>query len=417
MEYKITINKKSVLFFALICCITSFFGTNYLFSNIYTYDFMVLSSLFISIFAFFLFGIKITKSYYRYANIIVCVMWVAGIIKASVFNLPISVILKESCYTIVPLLVYFSYKPLFVSKKDLVSFLRFLLIAGLMCNAVSIIEMCFALHNVDVLNLNVFAKLRNGTPRFAIGETVVITSFLLSCCFVLDKDVAIKKKLIHYINICLTVINLVWIIKTRSLDLYLLATLVMIPVLNNRIKKSVRIVFGFAVIVILLTILFSDFVPLLNSFVDSDYGIQIRFSMISYYLNYFKNHWLFGAGFISANPLYTTHAIVSGPFGRYYVSDVGVIGLMFTHGVIGLIWLIMWFVEGFKLIIRSKESVPTYYNLFTKLLWFFLLFSCINLILTNTPRIPYIVIGMLLFEYGHLFSEPNSNDNGRLRYN
>ena len=268
--------------------------------------------------------------------------------------------------------------------------------------------MIFALRGIDILHMDVFGKLRNGTPRFTIGETVIVISFLLSISVLVDADFSKNRKGIYLINITLTLINLLWIIKTRTLDLYLLATVLMIPVLNKRAKKRIRILLGFVVVGILAFVMMSDFIPALNTLIDNDYGIQMRFSMISYYLDYFRNHWLFGAGYISANPNYSTYSIVAGPFGRYYTSDVGVVGLMFKSGIIGLIWLISWFARGVKTLRESYNNTPTYYNLLMKLFLLFLLFSCINLIMTDTPRFPYIALGMLLFESNKLFSSQRS---------
>ena len=84
---------------------------------------------------------------------------------------------------------------------------------------------------------------------------------------------------------------------------------------------------------------------------------------------------------------------------------------MFRSGIIGLAWLVSWFLGGIKTVIRSHNNVPTYYDMLMKLFLLFLLFSCINLILTDTPRFPYIALGMLLFESVNLFSVQNPQPN------
>lgn len=408
MDMHLKIGKKSLSFSLLMMCITAVYGANYWFSNIYTNDFMVLSALILSVIIFLIFGCRIIRSEFRAAIALNLVMWVAGIIRAMGYGLPFTIILKESCYSIVPLLIYFAFRPLIKSVKDLNGFLHIVLWAGIICNIVAIVEMFFALRGIDILRMNVFSKLRNGTPRFTIGETVIVISFLLSVSILLDKDIPRNRKGIYYINIALTLINLLWIIKTRTLDLYLLATVLMIPVLNKRAKKRIRVLLGFVVVGILAFVLLSDFIPALNTLIDNDYGIQMRFYMINYYLDYFKSHWLFGAGYISSNPYYSTYSIVAGPFGRYYTSDVGVIGLMFRSGIIGIAWLVSWFLGGIKTVKRSHNNVPTYYDMLIKLFLLFLLFSCINLILTDAPRFPYIALGMLLFESVNLFSVQNT---------
>ena len=148
MNRGLKIGKKSVAFFLLMICITAVFGANYWFSNIYTNDFMVLSSLIVSVVVFLLFGCKLSKSEYRITIALNLVMWISGIIRAMGYGLPFTIILKESCYTIVPLLIYFAFRPLIKSVKDLNRFLHIVFLAGIICNIAAIVEMFFALRGV-----------------------------------------------------------------------------------------------------------------------------------------------------------------------------------------------------------------------------------------------------------------------------
>ena len=409
MDRRYTINRKSIWFFLLMLCVTAFYGANYFFSSLYTYDFMALTSLVLSTFIFILKGCKIEKSHYKSSNILLFFMWITGIIAATGYGLPVTVILKESLYTIVPLMMYLAFRPSIKSRKDISKLLHIISMTGMICNLVAFIEMAFALNGLDVLKINVFEKLRNGTPRFIIGETIITISFFWSCSVVTNRKFSMNKRLLHLCNIILTVINLQWIIKTRTYSLYLVATVLMIPVLNTGMKKRIRLFAGILVVGILAVVLLSNFVPSINAIIDNDYGIQMRFSMITYYLDYFKKHWLFGAGYVSANPYYSTYSIVAGPLGRYYTSDVGVIGLMFRNGIIGVAWLISWFYTSIKIIRDNINKMPGHYGLLIKLLIVFLLFSCINLILTDSPRFPYIALGMILVESSCLFENAQGN--------
>ena len=396
---------KSIYFLLLVISITAVFGANYWFSNLYSNDFMVMSSLGISIIIFIASGCRISSSKYKTPITLSLFMWLSGVLVALGYGLPVSVILKESSYTIAPIFIYLAFHPLIKNRNDVLELTHILSISGLICNIVAIIEMFFALRGIDILRMNVFERMRNGTPRFIIGETIITISFFLSCSILLDRQIPKSRKRLHIINIVLTSLNLFWIIKTRSLSLYMLATVLMVPVINKRTKRRIRIFFGVLVIAILIYILVSDFVPTANSIIGSDYGIQMRFAMISYYWQYFKDHWLFGAGYISANPYYSTYSIISGPNGRFYTSDVGVIGLMFRNGVIGLAWLITWFGSNLKIIKENSQKVPFYFDMWLKLMILFWLFSCINLILTDTPRFPYIALGMLIVESSYLLKK------------
>lgn len=398
MNRRLVIKKKNISFLLLMLCITAVYGTNYWFIKLYTYDFMLLASLILSIIIFIFNGIKIEKTKYKTTIILAVLMWISGIIVAQGYGLPITMILKESLYTITPFILYLAFRPMIKSMKDVSLFLRIVSITGIICNLFSFVEMFLALKGFDFLHIGVFEKLRNGTPRFAIGETIIVLSFLISCSIVTNKEETRSRRLCHMFNIFITMINLVWIIKTRTLSLYLLATILMIPILKKDIKKYIKLPITLLVIIVVVLISLQYFIPLLNNLIENDYGIQIRFSTIEYYLDYFKQHWLFGAGYISSNPYYSTYSIIVGPFGRYYPSDVGVIGLMFRSGIIGLIWLISWFYSSLRIIRDNTNKIPAYYDLLMKLFVVFLLFSCINLILTDAPRFPYITLGMLICE-------------------
>lgn len=43
MNRRLVIKKKSIMFFMLMLCVTAFYGTNYWYTNIYIYDFMILT--------------------------------------------------------------------------------------------------------------------------------------------------------------------------------------------------------------------------------------------------------------------------------------------------------------------------------------------------------------------------------------
>lgn len=413
MNRRILIEKKSILFFLLMLCFTAVYGTNYWFSGLYINDFMVVTSLVLSLFTFIYVRFKILHSNYKLVILLTLIMWISGIMVASKYELPFSVILKESLYTIVPLMVYFAFRPLLRTAQSVSLFLKSILVSGFLSNIFALVSMSFALNGIDLLRMNVFDKVRNGLPRFTIAETVVVLGFFISCSILANKQSSINKKILHIINILLTVINLFWIMKTRTLSLYILATLFMIPFFKKGITKSKKVLSGILVLSTLLFVLFSYFIPSLNSLIDSDYGVQVRFSMINYYLDFFKEHWLFGSGYISANPYYSTYYIVAGPYGRFYTSDVGVIGLMFKNGIIGLMWLATLFYSSIKIIRNNTKWVPNYYDMLMKLFVVFLIFSCINLILTDTPRFPYIAFVMLIIDSSYVFRNVPKNDNSR----
>lgn len=410
MNRRLVIKKKSIMFFMLMLCVTAFYGTNYWYTNIYIYDFMIITSCLLSIIVFVCNGIRIDKTYYKGTIILSIVMWFSGLIAAQGKGLPAIVIFKESLYTITPIMIFLAFRPMIKSIKDTSLFLRTISAAGVICNLIACIEMFFAKRGFDFLNISVFEKLRNGTPRFIIGETIIVLSFFISCSIVFSKGGKRNRRIFHVLNIVLTAINLVYIIKTRTLNLYILSTLMMIPVFKKNIKKKLKFLVVFLISIIITFVSAEYFIPIVKNLIHSDHGVQIRFFTIEYYIEYFKTHYLLGAGYISSSPYYETHSIVTGPLGRYYPSDVGLIGLMFRSGIIGLIWLISWFYTSLKIIKDNTIRIPAQYDLLMKLVIVFLMFSCINLIITDAPRFPYIALVMLLFESSYTLSYENSSN-------
>lgn len=76
-------------------------------------------------------------------------------------------------------MIFLAFRPMIKSIKDTSLFLRTISAAGVICNLIACIEMFFAKRGFDFLNISVFEKLRNGTPRFTIGETIIVLSFYL----------------------------------------------------------------------------------------------------------------------------------------------------------------------------------------------------------------------------------------------
>lgn len=57
--------------------------------------------------------------------------------------------------------------------------------------------------------------------------------------------------------------------------------------------------------------------------------------MYAYYFNGFMQHPIMGQGFIKPiNSALTT--LLYGPYGFYYLEDVGIVGCLFTFGLVGV---------------------------------------------------------------------------------
>lgn len=393
-----SLSKKGIYFSLLMLGITAFYGTNYYFSNMHVNDFSVFVVSLLSVVVLLLSRTVTIRTPYKLVVALSFIMCISGVIIASAYSIPTASIFKEGCYTVTPILVYYAYRGKIKKSDDLYLFLKHLCAAALICNVTSILAFFLSFSGIDLLNINIFARQRNGTVRFIIGEVVLVTGLFISIGGFVDKQTKRMARRFYLINILLTLFNLFFIAKTRTLTFYIMATMFVLPVMSKDVKKSRKVLFGLLALIILVVAVTSDFIPYMSSIFSSDYGIQMRFSEIEYYWKYFTEHFLFGAGYATSAPIFPTGTLGSGPSGRYYTSDVGIIGLLFKSGLIGLIWLLSWFKTSYSLLMHNIEGMPKHYEILIKSLGLFLVMSCINLIVTDDPRFAYIPIFMILSE-------------------
>lgn len=393
-----SLSKKGIYFSLLMLGITAFYGTNYYFSNIYVNDFSVLVVSLLAVIVLISSRVFSVKTPYKWVVVLSIVTCISGVIVASMYSIPRASLIKEVCYTLSPILVYYAYRTKIRNRKDLCLFLKYLCIAALICNMVSIIAFVLSFSGIDLLHIDVFAKQRNGTVRFIVGEVVLVCGLFASVGGFIDNQTKRSIKRVYFINILLTLFNFVFIAKTRTLTLYILATMFVLPIMSKDVKKKRKILFGFVALFIILFAVSSELIPYVSNIFNSDYGVQMRFSEIDYYWSYFKQHFFFGAGYATSASIFSNGTLESGPTGRYYTSDVGIIGLLFKRGIVGLLWLLSWFRTSYTLLKRNISNMPRHYEILIKSLGLFLMMSCINLIVTDDPRFAYIPIFMLLAE-------------------
>lgn len=392
----------------LFCCLlvlfsTAIFGTNYLISGTYRDDFIAITTMALSFIVIISYRKINIRSEYSFTLLLNILMLVVGFLVAFKYNLTMKSIFKESIYTIAPIIIYYAFNTVLKKKNDIESLLKIIIIASIICNLSAFLEMFFSLRGIDLLNMDVFSKLRDGTPRFIIGEVILTLGLLISFSVLFDSKINRNNKRYCIINIILTIINLIFIIKTRTLILYLFLSLLMLPIINKNSNSKRKVVFIISLLIMVFFVSFTNYIPYVNQVLNDDAGVKIRYYEIEYYLDYFKNNWLTGVGYISSNLDSPTSDIVYGPYNMYYTSDVGIIGLLFRNGIIGLMWIISWFYSSIKIEKKYKAYTPTYFDNLVKLIIIFNLLSCINLIFTDTPRFTMIAISMLIIGSSKFF--------------
>lgn len=195
--------------------------------------------------------------------------------------------------------------------------------------------------NVDVDNMNPDEELapnRNGLWRFRFGDTgyfAAIVLFTLWCSFQKSKKINLRLG----ITFLLMLVS-IYLTLTRQIIFAALTTLFFSYIIGKKVRKVWMFAFGISAVVLLYLysdLLFTDFFEQTESDINNNNYIRILAA------NYFWKET-----FSSVSAMFLGHGIpVSGEFlklhlelmedYRFFVSDVGFIGMMWKHGIIYVI--------------------------------------------------------------------------------
>lgn len=208
------------------------------------------------------------------------------------------------------------------------------------------------------------------------------------------------------INSCFLIIILFYdfiVIKARLATLGLVATLLIIFIIQRKtIKMKILLsIFGSMLlsIIILSSSIVQSYLAVLNpTYVSNDQNAKIRSEGKKFYLNELKGYEILGRGYI--NILFKNAYKHSGMEKKYLFVDNGIFGIYFLYGLIGVAWVIILILKFYKYSIRSYLKKNNY---------LFLGFSIyITLLL---PNIIYIYWGWGPFYTAILMAMVESDNN------
>lgn len=191
--------------------------------------------------------------------------------------------------------------------------------------------------------------------------------------------------------------------QTRSLILAVCVSC-LIMILSDSRRDVYKVLKKCLVFVLLIFIIYST--GLLNSFLgsffdeSSIYGdtTTVRLSGIKYYFDIFKNNPLFGFGFASVADY---NSLINGPYGSYFLNDVGIVGQMARLGVF-IIPIYIWPVLRFVRITIETYKVGNLLN-FSLLLAMvmYLIITSVSVIMIDSARSIGMPLYFAVFEYQH----------------
>ncbi|HFK1497448.1 TPA: hypothetical protein ACGXMW_001680 [Bacillus paranthracis] len=134
----------------------------------------------------------------------------------------------------------------------------------------------------------------------------------------------------------------VFINQTRTYMFGLILSAVLIYILSNTsLKNKLKVSLG---VVLILIVLFPLYINPITEMVQSSYteiqtdsgNYGVRQNAINYYLTLGKEHLIWGNGLINLKA--GSLGMLPGYFKGYFWVDIGVYGLFFLHGLLGVFW-------------------------------------------------------------------------------
>lgn len=200
----------------------------------------------------------------------------------------------------------------------------------------------------------------NSTGRiFTVAEGIVRISVLLSAYKIINNQFKIKSNLISWLNFLLCLSAILLVDQSR---IYFLSVAIGILVMILYEFRRLNIVQKFMVIILFILITAIIFGVFFNSLLitlnDPTSGSNYaRNGAIEYYSYLMKGKWLSGLGFIVPGTNDPAFTLLKGPRGIYNISDIGIFGIYFSMGIIGVVWYLWIIFKGIKLSLEKNNSI------------------------------------------------------------
>ena len=391
--------KEGELFFLIVCVIitnlfgfyTYFPGGLVLYSNDYVYCGLMAFSL-IVLMARIIGGkasIKNNKITYN-ATVFLLIMLIETIESCYCYNESFVEVAKQAIYYFTPIMAYFAFDS--IDCKPTTRYIDIIIKVSIVCSIVAIMEFfCYEVLGIDFLKLtyaNNLLRERGGTIRFSIGGIVYILGLVISLTRLQIK----KAKKIDRVNLVLGLFHLIFIYKTRTVILYLLVTVVISILCRKKEHYYIRsfITLGAITCGILLPATFVYIKALALRIIESDVGIQVRFEAAAYFIKQVLDRIILGIGF-AGDTFYSRDTRL------YHQSDVGIIGDINNFGIVGLVWLISFYIILFKKVWRYNGD-NTEVECISKNISIYLLISCCSISILTISTSMYIFFAYFIIK-------------------
>ncbi len=278
-----------------------------------------------------------------------------------------SIIVSSNQYIVLG--AYFLISYYVVKKSNIDTLEKIILIFVIALSSIFIIQ--YLIYKFDG-NLFLFIDKNRALMSKRFGEIRIYESTYFNIWgFVLAFGIALKRKStnkkIAIVACVVSFIQILLVSKNRMGLLIAILSCIYMILINLGKNRYFKYLIG-SIIIVAVFGMFK--VPVLNNFISTinlkDEGIAIRFEAIEYYINQINSNPFFGTGFIQVKENDDSFNFVRGEKGLFYKDDVGVVGIINTFGIIGLIWYLFLAAKIIKILfnIRNKNKEKNYIEIY-----------------------------------------------------
>lgn len=259
-------------------------------------------------------------------------------------------------------IVIFSIIPFLEELRDENEFFLDLIVwmSVIFCLLILIHAFCFNVYEQRLLPglIDDFFRVRNNRLRID-QSNIVKLSIPIMIANIFNGNIRKRSRIYYFIGLVIVITANIYVFMSRSAILIYIGVGIFIYFVNSQKKKGTQLLLFLAI-----TIAFLQFVDVEaffetfseNSIAGTGLSTTVRIQEVRYYMTFFTKNPLFGLGFIR-DGLTDIIAITRGSYGYYYLTDVGIFGLVGECGLLGaiLFTLFSWkLVKDLKYVIQKR---------------------------------------------------------------
>lgn len=244
-----------------------------------------------------------------------------------------------------------------------------------------------------------FFRIRSDRLRLSFGGAFLCIMPLFSFFMFISKNGISKIKIKYLLLLILSITTIIYSTQTRMLLIALiLSLLVMWFSSKPNIKVKVKILFFVSVLVLLNINTIISFKDSFSTNNEETGGSSLaREYAFNYYSQFTDNNIFLGMGPVR-NYRPDLDILISGKEGVAHFDDIGIFGLFFRYGILGLSCYLLFVFYLFYTLMKVKKYNHHYYPLLCGL-FSWVIFTSPSLIITDVQRMPLFPLILALFEY------------------